>query len=331
MKRLFSWSARPQLAFDVGTANIRVISAADGVLLDEPSVCCFDHRATPSTLIAAGAEAQLMLDRTPQGLKVQRPLYRGVLQDLEAACALLTYARRQVVGRSRLRAGPTLIGIPADATEVERRALLTAAEEGGFGRVRLVSEPMAAAIGAGLPIAEARASMLIECGAGTTEVVVISLGGVAVRKTVRVGGDALDRAISDHVHMEHRVTIGAQTARRVKLELSATGTDDAASLVSLKGRRLGSGLPTVLTLPSSDFDPVVRKHARPIIEAVKDCLAQTPPELSHDVCEFGVTLTGGSAYLPWLGAMITDLSGLEVRVAEHAEHCVARGLQQMLH
>lgn len=331
MNPLFFLQTRPQLALDVGTANIRVISAAEGVLLDEPAICCFDQSHSPSKLVAAGAEAQPMVDRTTKGLKIHRPLYRGVLQDLDAARALLGYARKRGLRGGRSSAKPTLIGIPADATEVERRALLTAAREAGFGPVRLVSEPMAAAIGAGLPISEAHGSMLVECGAGTTEVVVISLGGVAVRHTVRVGGDALDQMICDHVHLEHRLAIGAQTAHRVKIELSNLAYRDPDATISLSGRHLETGLPKVLTLPAADFEPVTRKHARVIVEAVKACFAMTPPELSRDICEFGVTLTGGGANLPWLQSMISDVSGLDVIVADQADQCVARGLQGMLH
>lgn len=330
MKLTRFWRPGPRLAFDVGTANIRVISAEGGVLLDEPAICCFDANVLPARLIAAGAQALAMVDRTTPGLIVQRALHRGVLQDLEATRALLRHARRRALGWSKSSRDTTLIGIPADATEVERRALLNAAREANLGSVRLVSEPMAAAVGAGLPVDDARGSMLIECGAGTTEVVVISLGGVSVRRTVRVGGDTLDQAIADHLHWRFRFVIGKHTAQRVKLEISEAACHASGRVVAIGGRSLETGLPTSLNVPMSEFQPVVQKHVARIVETVKECLGDTPPELSRDIYEHGITLTGGSAYLPWIRQMVATMSGLDVVIADQAQHCVALGLQQLL-
>lgn len=330
--RLFpAWRSASQFAFDVGTANIRVISLEDGIVLDEPAICCFDRSSSPSQVVAVGAAALPMLGRTGKGLRIQRPLDRGVLQDLDATRALLAHARRTVSRRYGWSRKPILVGIPADATEVERRALLTAAQEAGLRRVRLVSEPMAAAIGAGLPVGDAQGSMLIECGAGITEVVVFSLGGVAVRQTVRAGGDGLDQAIADHLHLHHRFAIGKQTAQQLKLQIcEAAVSRHGDQQLELRGGCLETGLPATLKVQAAEFDQVMRKHVRVIVEAVKVCLEQTPAELSCDIFEAGVTLTGGSAYVPWLGAMISQVSGLGVTIADNADQCVALGMREML-
>lgn len=332
MLRFFPWRESSSLAFDLGTANIRVMSSQDGLLFDEPSICCFQRNDRSGKLVAAGIEARPMADRAPARLRVERPLCRGVLQDIDAARALLRFAGDRVRSRGRASTRPTLIGVPADATQAEQRALLTAARDAQLGPIQLVSEPIAAAIGAGLPIAEPQGCMLIECGAGTTEVVVISLGHFCVRRTVRVGGASLDQAIADHLHFRHRFLIGEQTAERIKLQLAEAQSSPAIAqgMIEIRGRSLETGGPGILALPAATFDEVVRKHFTLIIEAVADTLNNTPPELSHDIYERGVTLTGGSAPFPLLAQMITDATGLRATVADEPHHCVAKGLQKML-
>lgn len=326
----FSWRSAPRLAFDVGTANLRVISSEGGVLFDEPSICCFDADDYNGALVAAGAKALPMADRTPPKLRIGRPLRRGVLQDLDAARALLRYAGECVVGRGRTSAKSTLIGVPADATETERRALMTAARDANLGTVQLVSEPVVAAIGAGLPIMEAAGCMLVECGAGTTEVVVISLGGVCVSRTVRIGGASLDQAITDFLHFRHKFLIGEQSAEKLKLELADEPVMGFGADMTIRGRSIESGLPTVLTLPRQAFDDVLVKHFALIVEAVGDTLNETPPELSHDILDRGIILTGGSSPFPLLSTMLAEATGLDVIVADDPSYCVARGLQELL-
>jgi len=332
MMNLLSRRPKPRLAFDLGTANLRVISIDDGLVFEEPSICCF-KRGNPGTeLVAAGSAAWPMFERTPDTLNMKKPLDRGVLIDLDAAKALLSYAYRQVRAHKRASRAASLIGVPADATLVERRALLTAAEDAGLGSVRLVNEPMAAAIGAGLNVADANGSMLIECGAGTTEIVVISLGGISVRKTIRIGGASLDQAIADHLHFQHKLLIGGQTAERAKLEIADLIRDgrEHATPISISGRSLVTGMPGSKSLPIKEFAGVIRKHNGHIVEAVKNALAATPPELSCDIFDHGITLTGGSAHVPLLAEMITDATDLPVSIAERNEHCVALGLKEML-
>lgn len=332
MRSSFPWRSAPRLAFDVGTANLRVISSEGGVLFDEPSICCFEADDHNGTLVAAGAKALPMADRTPPKLRIGRPLRRGVLQDLDAARALLRYAGECVLGRGHTSTKSTLIGVPADATQAERRALMTAARDANLGAVQLVSEPVVAAIGAGLPIMDATGCMLVECGAGTTEVVVISLGGACVSRAVRVGGASLDQAITDFLHFRHKFLIGEQSAEELKLELAHEPVmgSDANFNMTIRGRSIESGLPTVLTLPRQAFDDVLAKHFALIVEAVVDTLNETPPELSHDILERGIILSGGSAPFPLLSTMLAKATGLDVMVADDSRYCVARGLQALL-
>ncbi|HEX7854821.1 MAG TPA: rod shape-determining protein [Sphingobium sp.] len=332
MLSTLSWKSSPRLAFDVGTANLRVISSEGGVLFDEPSICCFQADAPRSVLVAAGTKALPMTDRTHPRLRVDRPLRRGVLQDLNAARALFRYASECVLGRRRCSSKSTLIGVPADATQAEQRALMTAARDANLGTIQLVSEPILAAIGARLPIMEATGCMLVECGAGTTEAVVISLGSACVRRTVRVGGDSLDQAIGDFLHFRYKFLIGEQTAEKLKLELAnihSTGSDENGQ-IEIRGRSIETGMPGILLLPGHAFGEVLTKHFALIVGAVVNTLNETPPELSLDILDRGIILTGGSALFPLLAQMIGEATGLNVIVAEDPRYCVARGLQEML-
>ncbi|OYX16693.1 MAG: hypothetical protein B7Z07_02245 [Sphingomonadales bacterium 32-67-7] len=236
---------RPEIAIDFGTANVRIIRRDDGILFDEPSLCCFSRMAGDHDLVAAGAQARAMVDRTPAHLQVKRPLGRGVLQDIEAARGLLRYAMSRAGGRRRLRAPRVIIGVPADATQAERNAMLTAANDAGLGEVELVAEPFAAALGANLPVGDPAGSMIIECGAGTTEVAVFSLGGICVSGSVRIGGATLDKAIADQLHMHHKFLIGDLTAEQLKLDYAARRQAPARTdgeTIAIRGRSLRSKL-----------------------------------------------------------------------------------------
>lgn len=323
---------RPELAIDFGTANLRVIGREEGIMLDEPSLCCFADLDTVPTLHAAGASARAMVDRTPGNLLIKRPLGRGVLQDIDAATRLLRYAVAKALGRRRLSAPHVVIGVPADATQAERSALLTAARDAGFGQVRLVAEPMMAAIGAGLAIDAPSGTMIVECGAGTTEVAVLSLGGICVTRTVRVGGASFDKAIADHLHFRHKFLIGDLTAERIKQGYAMRRQADALEegSIDVKGRDMTSQLPTGMALPLAEIDRIAEKHFRQIVDAVRSVLNDTPPELSQDIHERGIVLTGGGALTPLLGAMLEAAAGLPVTVASEPDRCVAQGLHQLL-
>ena len=325
------WRGKPRCAFDFGTANLRVVSSDGGLVLQEPSICCFRRDPLDQEPVAVGSTAWPMFERTPGELYMKRPLDRGVLTDMQAARALLDHARRAIAGNRKLTA-PVLFGVPSDATLVERRALTNAAAEAGITSVSLVDEPMAAALGAGLDVAEPKGSMLVECGAGTTEIVVISLGGISVRRTVRIGGNALDQAIADFLHLHHKFLIGGHTAERIKLQLSGRShaDDSSATPLTIRGRDLVTGLPGTRFLPPQAFEKVLRRHSRPIVKAIQEALAATSAELSCDIFEHGITLTGGSADVPLLAGMIADTTGLTASVAAQNDLCVSLGLQAML-
>jgi len=332
MASLLSWR-RPEIAIDFGTANVRMIRRDEGIVFDEPSLCCFDRRDGTMALVAAGAEAHAMIDRTPANLNIKRPLCRGVLQDIEAAKGLLRHALSRSVGGRRLRAPGAIIGVPADATQAERSAMLTAANDAGFGRVTLVPEPLAAAIGADLPVDDAAGSMVIECGAGTTEVGVFSLGGLCEKGSVRIGGATLDKAIADQLHFRHKFLIGELTAERLKLDYIAVrqrSGHGSAEAIAVRGRCLREGLPKTIAIAASDLDRVVEKHVEQIVRVVREVLGRTVPELSRDIHDQGVVLTGGGALMPLIATMTTEATGLRVETAEHPANCVANGLHRML-
>ena len=333
MANLFSRSPRERadVAIDLGTANTRVIARGSGVQFDQPSLCCFADDGVRSKLVAVGDDASRMKDRTSGTLQVRHPLARGVLQDIDAARELLMFAVRSSTGRRRFTAPDAIIGVPADATKAECAALHTAAADAGLRKVRLVREPLAAALGAGLPVDEPVGSLIVECGAGTTEVGVFSLGGFCLTRSVRGGGTALDAAIAAYIHKQHQFLIGELTAERLKRELAellALGGAEQTSL-QIKGRNLRNGKPGVLTLSAGEFRPVVTKHACQIAELVRQVLSETPPQLSHDICDSGIVLTGGGAFA-LIAEAISSETGLSAVITDQKEHCVTRGLAAML-
>lgn len=332
MRRLFHGADKPDFAIDFGTANTRIVTAGGSVLYDEASLCCFIGQANGGELVAAGAAVSSMLDRTSGELRVVRPLNRGVLNDIAAARHYLTYAVRTSVGQRRLRSFRAIIGVPADATNAERSALLTAANDAGLRSVQLVTEPLAAALGADLPIDDPRGTMIVECGAGTTEAAVLSLGGICATASVRGGGDALDDAIADYLHFRHKFLIGANTAERAKREIVRMLHEglDADATILFKGRNLVTGLPEAMRLLVSELLPVVKKHVVGITEMVANLLGRISPELSRDIHDDGIVLTGGSAMISLVGPALVNATGLRVAVAQNHAHCVALGLQKAL-
>ncbi|WP_443971473.1 rod shape-determining protein [Sphingobium sp. CR28] len=321
----------PELAIDFGTANLRIIRRDDGVVFDEPSLCCFDTSTEVASLSAAGLDVRPMIDRTHPRLSVKRPLRRGVLQDIETATHLLRYAVRKTSGRWQAGASAAVVGVPTDATRAERSALLTAARDAGIGTVHLVDEPFAAAIGADLPVQMPRGTMIVECGAGTTEVAVISLGGICHARSVRIGGASLDQAIADHLHFKHKFLIGALTAERVKMDYALHREErPGAEMMTIKGRSITTGLPALIQISSTEIDQVVERHMALVVETVREVLLETSPELSQDILENGVVLTGGSALTPHLSEMIAAETGLSVSVASKPLGCVAAGLQRII-
>ncbi|AMK26103.1 rod shape-determining protein [Sphingobium sp. TKS] len=327
MLSIASWK-RPEIAIDFGSANLRIVRRDAGLIFNEPSLCCFADFKTMPRLVAAGTAAQAMVDRTPGKMTVRRPLRRGVLQDIHTASELLRYAVGAALGRRLSRKSRALIGVPADATQAECRALLTAADDAGLRAAQLVPEPFAAAVGAGVRVHEPRGALIVECGAGITEVAVLSLGGMCVTRSVRVGGAALDQAITDYLHFEHKMLIGRQTAERIKKGYTERRCRQEA--LEVKGRSLVSMGPHSLRIDAAELDHVIGKHAARITETIGEVLNGTPPELSRDLHMDGILLTGGSAATPRLREMIEQDTGLPVKIADDPSLCVAQGLHRLL-
>lgn len=335
MTALFSWGeqAKAEIAIDLGTANTRVVARGAGVVFDHPTICCFSNDGMRPRLMAVGKAARNMVDRTPANLLVRRPLARGVLQDFEAARELLKFAVTSSIGRRRFANPNAIIGVPEDATKAECIALRQAATDAGLGKIRLVREPFAAALGAGLPIDQPRGSMIVECGAGTTEVAVIASGSVCTTRSVRRGGATLDAAITEYLREHHHFLVGALTAENLKQELvlmppNAVAGD--ARYVEIRGRSLETGKPAVLAVPVDAFRSVLMGHASHIVDVVRQVLHETSPELSQDIYEHGITLTGGSADVGCIAQRIASETGVHVDIATDPDRCVTQGLEFLL-
>jgi len=323
--------SRADMAIDLGTANTLVVERGSGVVFDEPSVCCFRGYDAVPEFVAAGSEAHGLVGRVGKPLKIVRPLRNGVLSDMASARELLKFATS---GQRRgWRFGPprALIGTPADATQAERRALTTAAMDAGLAEPVLIDEPLLAAIGIGLEIDEPRGRMVVDCGAGTTEVVVISLGRICVAQSVRGGGDALDRALVDHLHLKHRFDIGVATAERLKLDLvSLLEGGETERSIEIRGLDSAAGVPKVLAVSASELAGIWDRYADSVVTAVRAALEETQPELCQDVLEDGITITGGAGTTRLLAARLAESTGIPTHLADAPLRSVASGLAMLL-
>jgi rod shape-determining protein MreB and related proteins len=318
---------RPDLAIDLGTARTKVLADGSDIVFDEPSLCCFKAYDAVPAFVAAGLEAERFVGRVSKPLKMVSPLHNGVVSDMDAARELIRYAIRQVRPKRALTRVRALFGVPADASAAERRALIGAAMDAGISDPEVLPEPILAAAGAGLDIDTPRGRMIIDCGAGVAEAVVISLGGICAAASTRGGGDELTRSIVDHFRTERRFRIGFATAEKLKLEVSeklAGGATEAA--VSVGGLAASSGLPQRLEVPLSELAPVWERDLAAIVQMVRRVLSATPPELSQDILEDGILLTGGGAYTALLSRRIEESAGISTRIAERPQEAVAHGL-----
>jgi rod shape-determining protein MreB len=316
------------LAIDLGTANTCVFARGKGIVLNEPSIVAVNN--VSSQIEAVGAEAKEMLGRTPGNITAIKPMRDGVIADFEAAEKMLGYFikkahRRQAFVRPRL-----VIGVPSGITQVERRAVKDSAHRAKASEVHLVEEAMAAAVGAGLPITEAAGNMIVDIGGGTTDIAVISLAGIVYSRSVRVAGNAMDEAIAQYVKKERNLLIGERTAERVKIELGSAAPLDEAKQLEVKGRHLLAGKPTTVTLSDGEIREALAEPVRQIVQAVRDALERIPPELSADVCDHGIVLSGGGALLQKLDARLRRETGLPVTVAEDPLSSVVLGAGKML-
>jgi rod shape-determining protein MreB and related proteins len=318
------------LSIDLGTANTLVYARDEGrIVLNEPSVVAIRHDRSNighREVVAVGAEAKLMLGRTPGNISAIRPLKDGVIADFHVTEKMLQHFIHKVHKNKFLRPSPrVVVCIPCGATQVERRAIRESAMGAGAREVYLLEEPMAAAMGAGLPVEEARGSMVVDIGGGTTEVAIISLSGIVYAQSVRVGGDRFDEAIINYVRRNYGSLIGETTAERIKQEIGAAYAGMEVREMEIRGRNLAEGVPRSFILNSNEVLEAIQEPLAGIIGAVRTALEQTPPELAADIAERGMVLTGGGGLLLDLDKLLMDETGLPVIIADDPLTCVARG------
>ncbi|MEM7280194.1 MAG: rod shape-determining protein [Pseudomonadota bacterium] len=316
------------LSIDLGTANTLIYVRGRGIVLNEPSVVAIreEHGRGGKSIQAVGAEAKNMLGRTPGNITAIRPLKDGVIADFTVTEKMLQYFIKRAHATRYWSPSPrVLVCVPYGSTQVERRAIRESAEGAGARKVYLIEEPMAAAIGAGMPVHEARGSMVLDIGGGTSEVAVISLNGIVYAASVRVGGDRFDEAIINYVRRNYGILIGEATAERIKHEIGSAYPGQEVKEISVKGRNLSEGVPRSFTLNSNEILEALQEPLQGIVGAVKAALEQTPPELGADVAERGIVLTGGGAMLRDLDKLLMEETGLPVVVADDPLTCVARG------
>ena len=314
------------LSIDLGTANTLIYVRDQGIVLNEPSVVAIRHHNNNKTVAAVGLDAKRMLGRTPGNITAIRPLKDGVIADFLVTEKMLKYFISKVHENSFIRPSPrVLVAVPCKSTEVERRAIRESALSAGSRDVRLIEEPMAAAIGAGLPVHEAVGTMVVDIGGGTTEIAIISLNGVVYSDTVRVGGDRFDEAIVAYVRRTQGSLIGEATAERIKQEIGAAYPQKEIHEIDVRGRNLAEGVPRGFTLNSNEILEALQEPLSMIVQAVKSALEQTPPELASDIAETGLVLTGGGALLRDVDVLLAEETGLPVIIAEDPLTCVARG------
>jgi len=316
------------LSIDLGTANTLIYLRGKGIVLNEPSVVAIREETARGgrAVQAVGAEAKNMLGRTPGNITAIRPLKDGVIADFTVTEKMLQHFIKKAHGSRYFRPSPrVLVCVPYGSTQVERRAIRESAEGAGARKVYLIEEPMAAAIGAGMPVHEARGSMVLDVGGGTSEVAVISLNGIVYAASVRVGGDRFDEAIIAYVRRNYGILIGEATSERIKHDIGSAYPGEDVREISVKGRNLSEGVPRSFTLNSNEILEALQEPLQGIVGAVKAALEQTPPELGADVAERGIVLTGGGAMLRDLDKLLMEETGLPVVIADEPLTCVARG------
>ncbi len=320
--------ASKSIGIDLGTANTLIYMKGKGIIMREPSVVAVDVRTDVVKYV--GQAAKDVLGRTPGSIEAIRPLKDGVIADFDVTASMLQWFFQKSIGRSRFGKPRVVICIPSGVTAVERRAVREAAEKAGAKYVRIVEEPMAAAIGAGLPVEEAIGSMVVDIGGGTTEVAVISMGGIVVSKSVRVAGDEFDQAIIAYVKKKYNLLIGERTAENIKICIGSAYPYENEETVEIKGRNLADGFPKNIILTPQEIREALVDSIVAILDAIRSTLEKTPPELSADIIDKGITLTGGGAMLKGLDHLITIETGMPVHIAENPLDCVALGAGKIL-
>jgi rod shape-determining protein MreB len=322
------------IAIDLGTANTVVYLAGRGIVISEPSVVAMEMHNGIRRVRAVGADAKLMMGKTPDYVKTIRPLRNGVIADLEVAEQMIKhFIQKAQGGRSRFSRGPEIVlCVPSGSTSVERRAIRDAASHAGASQVWLIDEPMAAAIGAGLPVVDPIGSMVVDIGGGTTEVGVISLQGLAYAQSARIGGDRMDEAITSYIRRNYNLLIGEATAERVKHEIGTVkAPDDGKGMIShVRGRDVARGVPMEITLNQAEIAEALAEPVARIVHVVRVALERCQPEIAADIIDEGITMTGGGSLLRDIEIVLADETGLPVRVADNPMSCVALGAGRAL-
>jgi rod shape-determining protein MreB len=326
---MFGWLSN-DLAIDLGTANTLVYVKGKGIVLREPSVVAVRKDVRANKVLAVGKEAKMMLGKTPGNIVAIRPMKDGVIADFEVTEAMLRYFIRKVHNRRTLVRPRIIISVPSGITQVEKRAVRESAESAGAREVYLIEEPMAAAIGAGLPITEPTANMVVDIGGGTTEVAVISLAGIVYSKSVRVAGDKMDYALLQYIKRRHNLLIGEHSAENIKVKLGNVLPEPPYEQTDIKGRDLVSGVPKTITIDASEVRSSISEQVDTIVETVKSALEQTPPELAADIVDKGIVLTGGGALLRNLDRLLREETGLPIIIADDPLSSVVLGSGQTL-
>ena len=311
------------MGIDLGTANTLVHAMRKGIIIREPSVVAVDK--ANNEVLAIGAEAKQMIGRTPGHIIAIRPMKDGVIADFDITQSMLKFFIKKAIGKNSLVRPRIVVGVPSGVTEVEKRAVIDATVQAGAREAYLIEEPMAAAIGAGLPVQEATGSMVVDIGGGTCEVAVISLGGIVVSKSIRTGGDAMDDAIVRYIRKTFSLLIGERTAEEVKINIGTAMPLENPEEMDIRGRDLVSGLPKNITINSNQVCEALNEPVTNILDAVRNTLERTPPELAADIMDRGVVMTGGSSLLRNLDRIMSRDTGMPVYVSDDALSCVALG------
>ena len=328
-RRRKTWRPASELAVDLGTANTLVLVKGEGVVLNEPSVAAVDQAT--GNIMGIGLDAKRMLGRTPDGIHAVRPMKDGVIANFDVAEKMLRHFLRQVIDRSILKVKPTLIVcVPSGITEVERRAVRDSARSAGVKKLLMVAEPMAAAIGVGLPVETPSGSMVIDIGGGTTNIAVIALSGIVCDASIRTGGDELDQAIVQYMRKTYSLLVGEPTAERIKIQLGSAVPMVPEEEMDVKGRDLVSGLPKTVRIDSSGVRDAIQEPLSRIVNAVRRALEMTPPELASDILDHGIVLTGGGALIRGLDQLLMEETGLPVRRDDDPLTSVVRGTGRIL-
>ena len=317
------------MGIDLGTANTLVHVKGRGIVLREPSVVAIKNDT--GDVLAVGEEAKQMIGRTPGNIVAIRPMKDGVIADFDVTQAMLKYFIRKAMNAKSFVRPRVVVGVPSGVTEVEKRAVIDAAQQAGAREAYLIEEPMAAAIGAGLPVEEATGSMVVDIGGGTTEIAIISLGGIVTSCSIRIGGDEMDSSIVQYIKRMYNLMIGERTAEEIKIMIgTAIVTPETNKSMDIRGRDLVSGLPKTLTIEAKEIRDALSEPVRKIIDAVKNTLEKTPPELAADVMDHGIMMTGGGALLSNLDRLLANETGMPVLVSEDALSCVGEGTGRSL-